>query len=155
MGPTWGPSGADRTQVGPMLAQWTLLYGYLIFKWIVVTSPKEWFSGQHALLPEAVYVQMLTNSWEWAIDLWQTSCLGHRHYNDVIMSTMASQITSVSIVYSTVCSGADQRKHQSSMALAFVQGIHQWLVHSPHKGPVMQKMFPFDDIIMGKLNCPH
>ena len=25
MGPTWGPSGADRTQVGPMLAPWILL----------------------------------------------------------------------------------------------------------------------------------
>ena len=30
----------------------------------------------------------------------------------------------------------------------FVRGIHQWLVDSPHKGPVMQIMFPFDDIIM-------
>ena len=28
MGPTWGPSGADRTQVGPMLAPWTLLSGW-------------------------------------------------------------------------------------------------------------------------------
>ena len=27
MGPTWGPSGADRTQVGPMLAPWILLSG--------------------------------------------------------------------------------------------------------------------------------
>ena len=27
MGPTWGPSGADRTQMGPMLAPWTLLFG--------------------------------------------------------------------------------------------------------------------------------
>ena len=43
---------------------------------------------------------------------------------------MASQITGVSIVYSTVCSGADQRKHQRSASLAFVQRIHhikgQW-----------------------------
>ena len=29
MGPTWGPSGADRTQAGPMLAPWTLLSGML------------------------------------------------------------------------------------------------------------------------------
>ena len=29
MGPTWGPSGADRTQLGPMLAPWTLLSGQL------------------------------------------------------------------------------------------------------------------------------
>ena len=46
------------------------------------------------------------------------------HDSDVIMSTMASQITSLAIVYSTVYSGADQRKHQSSVSLAFVRGIH-------------------------------
>ena len=28
-GPTWRPSGADRTHVGPMLAPWTLLSGVL------------------------------------------------------------------------------------------------------------------------------
>ena len=70
------------------------------------------------------------------------------HYNDVIMSTMASQITDVSIVYLTVPSGADQRKHQSSASLAFVWGIHRWSVNSPHKGPVTRKMFPFYDVIM-------
>ena len=63
------------------------------------------------------------------------------HYNDVIMSPIASQITSFTIVYSTVYSGADQRKHQSSASLAFVRGF-------PHKGPVTRKMFPFDDVIM-------
>ena len=42
------------------------------------------------------------------------------HYNDVIMSAIASQITSLTIDYSTVDSGADQRKHQSSASLAFV-----------------------------------
>ena len=42
------------------------------------------------------------------------------------MSTVASQITSLTIAYSTVYSGADQRKHQSSASLAFVQGIHRW-----------------------------
>ena len=73
------------------------------------------------------------------------------HYNDVIMSTMASQITSLTIVFPKVCSGADQRKHQSSASLAFVRGIHRWPVNSPHKGPVMQKMFPFDDVIMSLL----
>ena len=70
------------------------------------------------------------------------------HYNDVIMGMITSQITSLTIVYSTVYSGADQRKHQSSVSLAFVWGIHQRLVNSVHKWPVMQKMFPFDDIIM-------
>ena len=56
------------------------------------------------------------------------------HYSDVIMSVMASQITGVSIVCSTICSDTDLRKHQSSASLAFVMGIHWWPVDSPHKG---------------------
>ena len=67
---------------------------------------------------------------------------------DITMSTMASQITSVSIVYSTVCSDRDQRKHQSSASLAFVPGIHRWPVNSPHKWAITREMFPFDDVIM-------
>ena len=47
-----------------------------------------------------------------------------------------------------VYSGADQRKHQSSASLAFVQGIQRWPVNSPHKWLVTRKMFPFDDVIM-------
>ena len=70
------------------------------------------------------------------------------YYNDVIMGAMASQITSLTIVYSTVYSGTDQRKHESSPSLAFVRGIHQWPVNSPNKWPVTRKMFPFDDVIM-------
>ena len=70
------------------------------------------------------------------------------HYNDVIMGTIASQITSLTIVYSTVYSDADQRKHQSSASLAFVRGIHRGPGTSPHKWPVTRKMFPFDDVIM-------
>ena len=70
------------------------------------------------------------------------------HYTDVIMSLMASQITSFTIVYSPVCSGTDQRKHQSSASLAFVRWIHRGPVNSPHKSPVTRKMFPFDDVIM-------
>ena len=64
------------------------------------------------------------------------------------MSSMASQITSLTIVYSTVYAGADQTKHQSSASLAFVRGNHRWPVNSPHKGPVTRKMFPFDDVIV-------
>ena len=70
------------------------------------------------------------------------------HYDDVIMSLMASQITSLTIVYSTSYSGVDQRKHQSSASLAFVRGIHRGPVNSPHKRSVTRKMFPFDDVIM-------
>ena len=70
------------------------------------------------------------------------------HFNDVIMGSMASQNTNLTIVYSTVYSNADQRKHQSSASLAFVRGIHRWPVNSPHKWPLTGKMFPFDDVIM-------
>ena len=69
------------------------------------------------------------------------------HYNDVIMSTIASPITSLTIVYSTIYSGADQSKHQSYASLAFVWGIHRGPVNSPHKWPVTRKMFPFDDVM--------
>ena len=61
-------------------------------------------------------------------------------YSDVIMSAMASQITGVSIVCPTACSGANQRKRQSPASLAFVRGIYRW--------PVARKKFPFDDVIM-------
>ena len=73
-------------------------------------------------------------------------------YNDVIMGAMASQITNLTIVYSTVYSDADQRKHQSSASLAFEWGIHRGPVNSPHKWPVTRKMFPFDDVIMVSLS---
>ena len=81
----------------------------------------------------------------------QTDTFLDNQYNDIIMSTIVSQITSLTIVHLTCLSaysGADQRKHQRSMSLAFVRGIHQWTVNSPHKGPVTLKMFPFDDVIM-------
>ena len=51
--------------------------------------------------------------------------MGPRHYNDVMMGAMASQITSLTIVYSTVYLGTDERKHQSSESPAFVWGIHR------------------------------
>ena len=70
------------------------------------------------------------------------------HYGDIIMGAIASQITSLTIVYSTVYSDTDQRKHQSSASLAFVWAIHRGPVNSPHKWPVTRKMFPFDDVIM-------
>ena len=77
------------------------------------------------------------------------------HYSDVIMGVMVSQITSLTSVYSTVYSGADQRKHQSSASLALVWGIHRGPVNSPHKWPVTRKMFPFDDNIMSLGTIQH
>ena len=70
------------------------------------------------------------------------------------MGAIASLITSLTIVYSTVNSDADQRKHQSSASLAFVWGIHRGPVNSPHKWPVTRKMFPFDDVILGSFDSP-
>ena len=70
------------------------------------------------------------------------------HYSDVVMGAIASQITSLTIVYSIVYSDADQRKHQSSASLAFVRGTHREPVNSPHKWPETRKIFPFDDVIM-------
>ena len=80
-------------------------------------------------------------------------CVQVSHYDDVIMGAIASQITSLTIVYSAVYSDADQRKHQSSAPLAFVWGIHRGPVNSLHKWPVTRKMLPFDDVIM-MLNSP-
>ena len=74
------------------------------------------------------------------------------HYDDVTMSEIASRITSLMIVYSTVHSVADQSKHQSSASLAFVREIHRGPVNFPHKWPVTRKMFPFDDVIMSNVD---
>ena len=60
---------------------------------------------------------------------------------------MTSQVTSESVVYSTVYI-ADQRKHISPESLVFVRGIHWSPMNSPDKGPVTRKMFPFDDVII-------
>ena len=90
------------------------------------------------------------------------------HYNNVIMTTMAYQITSLTVVYSTVCSDADQRKHQSSASLAFVWGIHRdrWIPRTRGKlsgkcfrlmtssCPCLQKILPHEDVMTWTL-FPH
>ena len=77
----------------------------------------------------------------WCIfwDLWDGS-IALEHYNDVIMGAMAFQITSLTIVYSTVYSGADQR-NRSSASLAFVRGIHRWPVNPRTKGQLRGNCF--------------
>ena len=81
--------------------------------------------------------------------------VGHFDWNLVVqkddlthVSTTTKETHGLTIVYSTIHSVADQRKHQSSLSLAFMRGIHRWPVNSPYKWPVMQKMFSFDDVIM-------
>ena len=88
-----------------------------------------------------IYKQLCSrNKSECGFDIWRLLL----YYDDVIMGAMASQITSLTTVYS----GLHQRKHQSSASLAFVRGIYRGPVNSPHKWPVTRKMFPFDDVIM-------
>ena len=84
--------------------------------------------------------------------LWVIFCVYHGkilvHHSDIMIGVIASQITSLMIVYSTIYSGADQGKHQSSASLVFVWGIHRGPGNSRHKRPVTRKMFPFDNVIM-------
>ena len=87
----------------------------------------------------------LTETLTFRLDLTED---GPIRYNDVTMGAIASQVTSLTIVYSTVYPDPDQRKHQSSAPLGIVGGIHRGPVNSPHKRPVTRKMFPFDDVIM-------
>ena len=68
------------------------------------------------------------------------------HYTDAVMSSTGVSKISFTIVYWTVYSGADQRKHQSSSSPIFVWGIHRWTTNSPHKRPLTWKMFPIDDV---------
>ena len=98
------------------------------------------------------YDNLRCHHWQQSCQIWRPFVFRvwgrcHCHYCDVIMGAVSSQITSLTIVYSTVYSDADQRKHQSSASLAFVRGIHRGPVNSPHKWPVTRKMFPFDDVI--------
>ena len=81
----------------------------------------------------------LAQAWSSSSPVMLSSVSAHKHYCDVIMNTIACQITSLTILYLTVNSGTDQRKHQSSASLAFVRGIHRRPVNSPHKGPVTRK----------------
>ena len=133
---------------------------YLNFDWnitkvcsddsIVNTSALVQEMAWHRAGDKPLSESILTVQWH----TYATTCLNIltlplQHYSDVIMSAMASEIVSITIVYSTVYSGSDQRKHQSYASLAFVWGIHWWPVNSPHKGPVTRKMFPIDDVIMG------
>ena len=102
---------------------------------------------EHGLFDPYLYISIhLRPSWgkgNCSYLIFRGKTLPNGHYNDmdIIMSTMASHITSLTIVYSSVYSGADQRKHQSSASLAFVRGIYRSPVNSPHKGQWRGKCF--------------
>ena len=109
--------------------------------WLLTCPTRGFYSPHHEEIPAAIFPH------EGCTILIRWAAYAEKYHNDGIMSTIASQITSPTIVYSTIYSGADQRKHRSSASLAFVQGIHRGPVNSPHKWPVTRKMFPFDDVI--------
>ena len=73
--------------------------------------------------------QQMVFIWHWyicedrAVLRYPITQIRFMHYVNVIMTTVASQITSLAVVYSIVYSGVDERKHQSSASLAFVRGI--------------------------------
>ena len=80
---------------------------------------------------------------------WTSShCNSVVHYDDVVMGTMASQITSLMIVYSTVYSTADQRKHQSSALLAFFAGNSPWTGEFPAQRASNAENVSIYDVIM-------
>ena len=70
------------------------------------------------------------------------------HYIDAIMTTMASQITSLAVVYWIVIYAYIKKKISKLRVTGLCAGNSPGPVNSPHKGPVTQKMFPFDDVII-------
>ena len=104
-------------------------------------SPTDKSDGTHT---KAINLWTFQFRWDSAGKLWQFSSCHGLGYAPL---AMASQITSLTIVYSTIYSGAYQRKHQSSAPLAFVRGPHRWPVNSPHKWPVTREMLTFNDVI--------
>ena len=122
---------------------------------VIATKFSTWHDSCIVVACAKFCCDMITNSWITAKWNLHPNWIGARpqhwyhiivflahYYSDVIVGVIASQITSLTIVYSNVYSGAGQRKHQSSASLAFVLGIHRW----PHRWPVTRKMFPFDDV---------
>ena len=87
---------------------------------------------------------MISVPLEWNIcPIWEIMVVHYHQYGDVIMGVLVSQTTSLMIINSTVHSGADQRKQQKSESLSVVWRIHRWPGNSPHKWPVLRKMFSF------------
>ena len=105
-----------------------------------------------------IYVLFLTSK-DAVTPMWSGPARGCRerflHYIDVIMTTMASEITSLTVVYSTVYSDADQRKHQSSASLAFVWGIHRdrWIPRT--EGQLRGKCFHLMTSSCVRVKCLH
>ena len=134
-----------------MLTRLTIMHPWLV--WIGKPSHRWWH-----MIHWRIYAPPRLESC--AIDLYGKHHL-YGHYCDVIMGPMASQIISLTIVYSTVHSGADQGKHQSSASLAFAWGIHRWPVNSSGWGGLLWVIWRRSDHVrsrpdyMCKINLHH
>ena len=111
------------------------IHTFLFKKMHLTMSSAKWWSFclginvQHLVLGSCIWT-----SYPSSLAVHGFAVKGVNHYDGVIMGAMASQITGPAIVYSTVYSAANQRKHQSSASLAFVREIHWGPVNFPHNG---------------------
>ena len=122
----WGPAAIRNTLT---CADWACLeHSHLANIRLDIRLSDRVIPWQFFLCDEtgSVFQHVMTCEYMWGLNKYFCPiCHAFKHYIDVIMTTVASQITSVMVVYSIVYSGADQRKHQSSVSLAFVRGIHR------------------------------
>ena len=125
--------------------QFDISYATVIASVLAISSANHYY--EYESLKLSIVVSL---SWKspFTERLWSYHQFSLNHYGDVIMGAIASQNTSLAVIYSTIYTDADQRKHQSSASLAFVREIHRRQVNLSHKSPVTRKMFPFDDVIM-------
>ena len=93
----------------------------------------------NTLLYKDLLICWRVNTWWWQIDIHRWYSLVH--YNDIIMSAVRLKSPASRLFTQPFIQCANQRKHQSSASLAFVQGIHRWPVNSPHKSQWRGKYF--------------
>ena len=127
----------------PVMQGFDVFFDLCLYKWLSKHSRCWWFET-----PSRPLWRHCNDKWNMGVVGTPIGASGWWHYNDIIMSAMASQIIRVSSAYSTVCSDVDQRKHQSSASLAFVREIHLWPVNSPPKGSLKREKFPVDGVTM-------
>ena len=111
---------------------------YIFRTWIWVRKFQFITKCHYRTSQSTIFTYSLFGTWTLMVTCQFMSCIIHFfvaklciHYCDVIMGAMASQLTSLTIVYATVYPDAYQRKHQSSASLAFVRRIHRWPLNSP------------------------
>ena len=113
-------------------------YNQELLTTLLVPDVTQWHCELHVRTEDTFLAHTCNyQQWRW---LGSSVALGE-HYSDVIMVAIASEISSLTIVYSIVYSGADQKKYKSSASLAYVRGIHWWPVNSTHKWPVTRIFF--------------